>query len=318
MHIKSFLKLVEIQTKIASVTPFIFGVLYTLFRFDTLKPMPVLYFFISMLCFDMFTTSLNNYLDFKRAIKKEGYNYEKHNAIVRFELKEGTVIATIVVLFILATVFGLMTFLKADYVVLVLGIISFAVGVLYSAGPIPISRTPFGELFSGFFMGLIIPFLVVYLSIYDKKLIFLILSGPNLVFSFNWKQLLPVILSALPAMLCISNIMLANNICDVEDDFTNKRYTLPIHVGKKKALILFDLLYIFSYLDIILCVVLGYLPALSLLTLITSIFVYRNLRAFHRVQTKKDTFGFSVMNLVLIMFPLILTLAADFVIKRLF
>ena len=31
-----------------------------------------------------------------------------------------------------------------------------AIGYLYTGGPIPISWTPFGELFSGLFMGMII------------------------------------------------------------------------------------------------------------------------------------------------------------------
>ncbi|NLB77332.1 MAG: 1,4-dihydroxy-2-naphthoate polyprenyltransferase, partial [Clostridiaceae bacterium] len=106
MRIKSFLKLVEIQTKIASVTPFVFGVFYTLYKYETLKVLNVLFFFISLICFDMFTTALNNYKDYKRAIKKEGYNFEIHNAIGQFGLKESTVVITIVVLLIFAMFFG--------------------------------------------------------------------------------------------------------------------------------------------------------------------------------------------------------------------
>lgn len=315
MHIKSFLKLVEIQTKIASLIPFIFGVLYTLFRFDTLKLLNVLYFFLSMICFDMFTTALNNYLDFKKAFKKEGFNYETHNAIVRFNLKERTVVMTIVALFITAVVFGLLTFFSADYTVLVLGALSFSVGILYSAGPIPISRTAFGELFSGFFMGFIIPFLVVYISIFDRNPISLSLDGAYLALTVNWQILLPIIMASLPAMFCIANIMLANNICDVEDDLVNKRYTLPIHVGRKKALVLYDALYLFSYLDILLCVILGYLPWVSLLCLMTSLLVFKNLKAFHALQTKKDTFALAVLNMILIMLPLILTVVIGTLLK---
>lgn len=308
MHIKSFLKLVEIQTKIASVTPFIFGVLYTLYKYETLNVLTVLLFFISLICFDMFTTALNNYQDFKRAVKKEGYNYEIHNAMGQFNLKESTVVITIVMLFIIAVTFGVLTFLRSNIWLLALGMLSFIMGILYSAGPLPISRTPFGEVFSGGFMGFLIPFLVVYASIFDLLPITLALTDERVVFTINWVLILPIFFSSLPAVFCIANIMLANNICDMEDDFTNRRYTLPIQIGKKKALFLYGAIYALAYLDIIFCVILGYLPYVSLLTLLTAYKVYKNIKVFYRIQTKKDTFGLAVLNLVLIMFPLIVSL----------
>lgn len=308
MHVKSFLKLVEIQTKIASVTPFAFGILYTLYKYETLNTLTVLFFFISLLCFDMFTTALNNYQDYKRAIKKEGYNYEVHNAIGQFGLKESTVVITIAVLLFTAVIFGILTFLRTDLWLLALGALSFLMGILYSAGPLPISRTPFGELFSGVFMGLLIPFLVVYASIFTSSPLTIAVNNESILFSLNWKLILPILLSSLPAVFCIANIMLANNICDIEDDFTNKRYTLPIQIGKKKALFLFGAIYASAYLDILLCVILGYLPVISLLTLLTSYKVYKNVKIFFGLQTKKDTFGLAVLNLALIMFPLIISL----------
>ena len=315
MHLKSFLKLVEIQTKIASVTPFAFGILYTVYRYGTLNVLTVLFFFISMLCFDMFTTALNNYKDYKRAIKREGYNYEVHNAIGQYKLKESTVLITIITLFIIASIFGILTFLRSDIWLLVLGMLCFAVGILYSAGPLPISRTPFGEVFSGLFMGFFIPFLVVHASIYDQYPITLALTEERVVFTLDWTLVLPIFLSSLPAVFCIANIMLANNICDVEDDFTNRRYTLPIQIGREKALILFAAIYALTYLDIISCVVLGYLPVISLLALLPAVKVYSNVRAFFKLQTKKDTFALSVMNLMLIMFPIILSLLIAVIIK---
>mgnify|MGYP000858969004 CR=1 FL=1 len=318
MRVKSFLKLVEIQTKIASVTPFAFGVFYTLYRFKTLNVLNIIFFFISLLSFDMFTTALNNYLDFKKAIKREGYNYEFHNAIGQFGLKEGTVRLTIAILFTIATVFGILTFLRTDYYLLALGILSFLMGILYSAGPLPISRTPFGEVFSGGFMGLVIPFLVIYASILDYSPLSFIIDNTNIVFSINWRLVLPIVLSSLPAAFCIGNIMLANNTCDIEDDFVNKRYTLPVQIGREKALILFAVIYALAYLDIIFCVIIGYLPLISLLTLFTAFKVYKNVKVFFGLQTKKDTFSLAVANFVLIMFSLILSLILSLIISLIF
>ena len=242
MQLKSFLKLVEIQTKVASVTPFLFGVLYTLYRFHTLKPMLLLFFFISMLTFDMFTTALNNYQDWKRAEKKSGYNYENHNAIVKYNLTEKNVIFILLSLFAMAVLFGFLTFLNADIMVLLLGAASFLVGILYSAGPLPLSRTPLGEIFSGFFMGFILPFLAIYISLFNMAPIGFSLDNAILTFSLSLDILLPITLVLVPTMLMIANIMLANNICDREDDIANKRFTLPVYVGTKKAIFIFDLL----------------------------------------------------------------------------
>lgn len=315
MNLKSFFKLVEIQTKIASVTPFFLGITYTLYRFETIRLLPVLFFLLSMLAFDMFTTCLNNYMDWKRAQKKSGFNYESHNAIVKYSLSEKTVILTLILLFLFAAIFGILTFINADLTVLILGGLSFMIGILYSAGPLPISRTPLGEIFSGFFMGFIIPFLLIYLSVYDQTPLLLNIGPEILTLTIKWSVILPVALVCVPTMLCIANIMLANNICDVEDDIENKRFTLPIMIGRPKALLLYDALYLLCLLDIILCVVLGYLPLLSLITLVSFIKVAQNLKAFHRLQTKKDTFALAVMNLVLIAAPLIVSILISYLLK---
>lgn len=44
------------------------------------------------------------------------------------------------------------------------GIVCMAIGYLYTGGPIPISWTPFGELFSGLFMGMIIILLAFFIQ----------------------------------------------------------------------------------------------------------------------------------------------------------
>ena len=142
------------------------------------------------------------------------------------------------------------------------------------------------------------------------------LDNSTFTLTLNWNILLPVFLTSLPAVFCIANIMLANNICDVEDDFVNRRYTLPIQIGREKALILFDALYILSFLDIILCVILGYLPVVSLVTLISAVKVYKNVKIFHGLQTKKDTFETAVINLIIVMVPMILSILAGYIIDK--
>lgn len=87
MNIKSFLRFVELPTKVASIIPFLMGTLYALYRFEDFYVLRFGLMFVSLLSFDMATTAINNYYDFKKASKTHGYGYETHNPIVHFKLK---------------------------------------------------------------------------------------------------------------------------------------------------------------------------------------------------------------------------------------
>jgi len=300
MNVISFLKLVEIQTKVASQIPFLLGTSYALYRYNSFDYKNFILLFISLLSFDMATTTINNYIDYKKAIKKHGFGYEIHNAIVSYSLKERTVQITIGILITIAITFGILLFLNTNLVILFLGVLSFLVGVLYSFGPIPISRMPLGEIFSGIFMGFIIPFISIYIHIYDKGVATILLQGSSIDISFNVVTIANIFLVSLPAVIGIANIMLANNICDIDDDIHNKRYTLPIYIGKEKALNLFKYLYYIIYIDIIVLVILRSLPLVSLLVLATFVPVKKNIDKFFEKQTKKDTFIIAIKNFVLV------------------
>ncbi len=315
MTIRSFLKLVEIQTKVASVIPFFLGTFYAVYRFDTFNLMNFLLMFVSLLCIDMATTVINNYQDFKRANKRYGYGYERHNAIVSDNLKEATVLATIFILLGIAILFGFILFLNTNIVVLVLGIISFGIGVLYSFGPIPISRTPFGEIFSGGFMGFIIPFIAIYIHVYDQNIVNIAVEGGMINLDVNMLEILWIVLVSLPSTVGISNIMLANNICDIEDDLENKRYTLPIFIGKDHALKVFKALYYMGYAALIILLVIGVAPWVSVITLATFVLVDKHIKVFYKKQTKKDTFIVAVKNFVVVNTTFAISLAVALVVR---
>lgn len=105
-------------------------------------------------------------------------------------------------------------------------------------------------------MGLNIVLLGVYINIYN---------APTYD---NWFWLTGSIVS-LPAVFTIANIMLANNICDKDEDVVIGRKTLAYYLGTKHSLTLLQINYVFSYLGLILSAILGYLPWLILLSLFT-------------------------------------------------
>ena len=297
MNIKSFLSLVEIRTKVASQLPLLIGTMYAIYSFNAFKPLNFILFFISLLLIDMATTALNHYYDYKRAKKRYGYNYEIHNPLSKYDLSQRTAVYTIIILLAAAVLSGLFLFLKTDLLILLLGGLSFLVGLTYSFGPVPISRTPFGEIFSGFFMGFIIFYIAVHIHLPGpEKIVNIMFENSRLLLELDILSVLYIFLASIPLIFCIANIMLANNISDIEDDKKNDRYTLPIYIGRQKSLGLFKILYFAVYFDIVLLIILGVLPVYALIILVSSIPVYHNIQTFMKKQSKKETFPVAINN----------------------
>lgn len=296
MNIKAFFKFVEIQTKLASVLPYIFGILFAYYRYSEFNLINVIFMFISLVFFDMTTTAVNNYSDYKKALKKEGYNYENHNAIVKYKLSTKQALISIFFLFSVAVFSGLILFFLTDLFVLLIGVISFSVGIAYSWGPIPISRMPLGEIFSGLFMGFVIFLLSVYINIFHLDIISLNIIDFELNLILNIKEFLVLFFVSIPMIITIANIMLANNICDLKDDVINKRFTLPFYIGTKNSLKLFKTLYILLYINLFILIIMNIFPIAGLIIVLSIIPLTKNIKKFEKMQLKQETFVFSVKN----------------------
>lgn len=298
MSLRTFLKLVEIQTKIASVFPFMVGILFVIYKFNTFKLVNTIIFFSAMIIFDLTTTAINNYMDYKKAAS-EKYKKER-NIIGQASLSERLVVITIFSLLIIATGLGILLVLRTDLLVLFIGILCFAIGIFYTYGPIPLSRMPLGEVFSGVTMGFGIIFLTIYVNAFDKGIVNLLWDGRIVNLQLNLISMLEIIWVSLPCVFTIANVMLANNICDLKEDVANQRFTLPYYIGKKNAIILFNFLYVASFLAIITAVLFHVLPVSMLLSLLVMIPVYKHCRLFKGKQVKSETFVLAVKNLVLV------------------
>ena len=148
-------------------------------------------------------------------------------------------------------------------------------------------------------MGFVILFLATFVHIYDLDIITLSFENFKLYFYMDIVELLYIFLLSLITMCGIANIMLANNICDIEDDIENRRYTLPIYIGKERALWIFRAIYYFAFVDIIALVVLKIIPIVCIIAMITFIPVNKHIKLFYEKQTKKDTFDLSVKNFLM-------------------
>ncbi len=301
-------KFVEIQTKVASVIPFSIGTLMALIKHNSINTLNALLMFISLICIDMATTGLNHYYDNKRVILKSGYHYQEHNPLSSGELSQNQAKLVLSTLLLIGVVSGIALVLRTHFMILILGGIAFGVGVLYSAGPLPISRTLLGEIFSGFFMGGLIPFIAYAIHIIPAEMGRINIQNGLFTLQLNMQLILPIILVSIPLMLLIGNIMLANNICDMAEDLINKRYTLPISIGKKNALILYVLAVCFSVISVPMAIVLNIMPIHYGLTLLTVPILVKQSVAFVKQPVKAQTFKFAVKNFLFFAMSIVISL----------
>jgi len=164
-------------------------------------------------------------------------------------------------------------------------------------------------------MGLIIVFISIYIHIFNENILTITYSNGLLNIGIGVKEIVYILLISIPPILTVSNIMLANNTCDIEDDIENRRYTLPIYIGRSKALMLFRVLYYIVYIDIVLLIILRIEPIVSVIILFTLIPVNKNIARFFKKQTKKDTFVLAVKNFLLINVTHVLALGIGAIIK---
>lgn len=300
MTLKSFFHFVELRTKAASVMPLFFGVLYSYWAYRQFSAVNTLLMLASLLCIDMATTASNNYMDFRRAVHREGYNYEHHNTLVRDGIHLKTALGVIGALLTLGVVFGLLLVLRTDWIVLMIGVISFGMGLLYSWGPWPVSHGPFGEGISGFFMGFIIVFLTVYIQLPEPYWIMVTLRDGILSLNLRIVELMRLFGVSVPLVCGIANIMLSNNLSDLEEDRLNGRKTLPVLIGPLWSRRFSKGLYLAAYAGLGFSLLMRWVPASCAVVFLTLPYVVRGAGRFYANPTKADTFVLSVKSFLAI------------------
>lgn len=284
---KTFLNYTEIQTKITSVLTFILtlGVL----RFNRL-PINWLVtgvFFAGMFLFDLTTTAINNYIDSKTNGQDIGYSRTQGKAIIFGMLA-------------VSIGLGIYLVILSDLLILLMGMLCFGVGILYTWGPIPISRQPYGEIISGVMYGYFIPFIMIHANAPGYLVSFAYDNG-TLTLGFEIVALIYFVIIFMTPTVLTASIMLANNTCDVEADVKVNRFTLPFYIGQKNAIRLLKLLYVSVYSSILVAVLLGVLPWLSLLTFITIPRIIKDVNEFTKELKKHISFKYIIDAFIIIM-----------------
>lgn len=275
-----FLELVEIKAKTASILPMLLGVCMSVYYYHSFNLINSILFFIAMLLFNMAVDMMDNYNDYNHAVDTEDYK-KNTNIIGREKISPRLVLTLILIFSIIAAGIGIYLVTRVGLPLLWMGIFCFAVGILYSSGPFPMNGLPVGEFFSGFTMG----FMIMLISVYINK------TGS---FDWSWSNLLKIWLVALPCELWISNLMLANNICDAQEDEDNHRHTIIHFIGVQQGLNSFTTKNVIAFLAIITAVMARLAPWTMLLTLLIIPFVVKQTKLLYHEQVKKRTFPCAV------------------------
>lgn len=306
-----FLEFVELKTKVASVFPMTLGILWAIYRYQTFNWLNTLLFVLAVLSFDMCTTAINNSMDYHKA-KDETYRQES-NVIGKFSLDFRQMIGIVLALLFFSVIISLVLVWRTSWLLLPMGALCFLIGIFYTFGPIPLSRMPLGEVFSGVTMGFGIFFLAVFIQD-PAGLLTSQVSDQWMILQFSWTKIIDIIFMSIPLVALIANIMLANNTCDLEEDIRNHRYTLVYYIGKKNALKLYFVLASVPWLLWIIYCLTGFLPIWALIGLIGVWPAYKSLETFLKKQVKRETFIEAVKSFVLfaLLYVVILALALIF------
>ena len=194
-----------LRTKIISMGTFATGTLFALYTEGRLS-LPILFLMaFATLFVDMGTTGFNSYFDYRNGTDTKEANCEDDKVLVYQGVSPLLALLVSLLLFASAGVLGLVLAYMTSWKLLVVGGICMLVGFAYTGGPFPISRTPFGELFAGFFLGTTL-FLIS----------FFVQTGT---------VTREALLASIPSLILIGMILSVNNSCDRMSDALAGRKT---------------------------------------------------------------------------------------------
>ncbi len=200
-------------TLLASISPVLVGTLAGWNRAAVCWPLALLMLLVA-LALQSATNMANEYCDFVRGIDDAG-SLGIGGVLVSGELRPGAVHRLALLMYALAFVGGLGLAYARGWIVLALGLGGIAVSYLYSAGPLPIAATPWGEVAVGLLMG---PLEVMAAEI-------------AAIGSVSWLGLLV----SIPVACSVSAILLGNNLRDRIRDAAGGRKTLAVLLGPGAA-----------------------------------------------------------------------------------
>lgn len=242
-------RLLRPHTLTASIIPVFVGTMFALTGQD-INLLLFLAMLVASILIQAATNMFNEYYDFVRGLDNE-QSVGIGGTIVRDGISPKTVLRMAFAFFGMAILLGVYICIESSWWIAVIGIICMLFGYLYTGGPWPIAYTPFGELFSGFFMGTVI----IGISYY--------IQTTTLTSTVIWLSI--------PIAIFIGAIMMSNNIRDLDGDKENGRKTVAILLGRKNAVRFLAAMFMIAYFLTAVYIIAGVLPVWSVLAFLSVI-----------------------------------------------
>ncbi|MEM5946922.1 UbiA family prenyltransferase [Spirochaetia bacterium 38H-sp] len=282
-----FARIVEIRTKLVSVSSYLIGTLYAFAYAESFSLYRAILMFIATIAIDMGTTAFNSFFDYYRGIDSRDTNREEDKVLVHQSVAPGYALFTAIGLFALSIIPSVLLLIDVvisygiakAFLLLVAGILSMLVGYFYNGGKKPISRGPLGELFAGGFLGGVLIIICIFIQkgyiAYQDTLL------------------------ALPSTVFIASILTVNNTCDIEGDKKAGRRTLSILIGRQKSEILIYLEAFLAFSLAYACTIKNILPPASPYTISLGLFyAVPQYVKMHKAGFSHKTKGISMMRIL--------------------
>lgn len=266
MNTIQFIRLTRPRTLAASLGPVILGTAFGASQFPLAQNIALSFLYTlailtCVMCAQIAANIWNEYFDYKSGLdlKQAAGN---SGSIVRDGLSPALIKKLGLYVSIIPLIIGFFLSAAITWWYLPIGAFCILISIIYSAGPYPLSRTPFGELASGLAMG----FAIVCITIYA------------------WAGILTAtyLIPAIPSMLLVGAIMTTNNLRDYANDLAHGRHTLVILLGESKGLCFLGGLFIFSCLWLSAFIALAHLSLWTLLAWISLLPAYKSIHILNQ------------------------------------
>ena len=134
----------------------------------------------------------------------------------------------IIIIFILAIIFGFYLALLGGWIIVSIGLLSIFFGIIYTGGPYPLAYNGLGDIFVFIFFGLVA------------------VSGTHYLYTGNFTYNSIILGSAIG---CLStSILIVNNLRDIDNDKEYGKNTLAVYLGAKFTRIEYLTLMLVAYI----------------------------------------------------------------------
>ena len=269
--IQELIPLTRPRTLAAALGPTILGASFSYYAFGAARGTGLAIFhtiliFLAVVTAQIVANLWNEYKDFKSGLDA-GQKVGNAGSITRGAITPELIVTMIKALMVVPIIIGAYLSATITWYYVPAGFICILISFLYSGGPKPISRTPFGEISSGIAMGLAI----------------VLITG----YAWTRELSLALLIPAIPSTLLVGSIMLTNNIRDIRNDESHGRRTLPIVLGRERALSLMSIMYIFNFIWIVAWIIVGHMTWFSLSAFLAVPLAFKTV---HTLSTKTDEF----------------------------